>query len=179
MNVLVTYATRLGSTREIAERIAARLESHDVRVTTSPVDAVFDVAPFDAVVIGTALYAGHALKGARKFVRDCRAELGARPVWVFSSGPVGDFAVGSEPVVPREVTELLETVKARGHRTFAGALDRSAIDAADFPVLERIVAKRFVPEGDWRDWAAIDGWADAIARELTGVVPAPAVGAVG
>lgn len=179
MNVLVTYATRLGSTREIAERIAGQLGNHGVQMTTSSVDAVFDVAPFDAVVIGTALYAGHVLKAAREFVRDYRAELAARPVWLFSSGPVGDLAARSEPVVPGDVSELLETVKARGHRTFAGALDRSAIDKADFPVLERIVAKRFVPEGDWRDWGAIDGWADTIAHELTGLRAERAVGAAG
>jgi len=171
MQVLVTYATRLGSTREIAERVAARLRARDVRTTTAPIEAVDDLGAFDAVVIGSALYAGHVLREARDFIRHQRDELATRPVWLFSSGPVGDLAVRSDPVVPGEVKGLLRSINARGHQSFAGALDRSAVDRAAFPVLERIVAKRFVPEGDWRDWPAIEAWAEAIAAALLGTEP--------
>jgi menaquinone-dependent protoporphyrinogen oxidase len=170
MQVLVTYATRLGSTREIAERIAARLGACDVRATTAPVDAIDELDAFDAVVIGSALYAGHVLPGARDFVRDHRDELASRPVWLFSSGPVGDMAVRADPVVPGEVTRLVQSIQARGHRSFAGAFDRAAVDKATLPMIERIVAKRFIPQGDWRDWAAIDRWAEVIAGELAGIV---------
>jgi menaquinone-dependent protoporphyrinogen oxidase len=52
------------------------------------------------------------------------------------------------------------------HRVFAGALDRSTLDGSDLSAVERFVSRKFIPEGDWRDWAAIDAWADGIARRL-------------
>jgi menaquinone-dependent protoporphyrinogen oxidase len=177
MNVLVTYATRLGSTKQIAERVAAQLRSDGVMTTVLSIHGVDEVTRYDAVVIGSALYAGHVLRDAHEFVRVHREVLAERPVWLFSSGPVGDLAVRSEPVVPGEVRALIQSIGAKGHRTFAGALDRSAVDRASFPILERIVARRFVPEGDWRDWAAIDAWADAIASELVREAPKESAGA--
>lgn len=171
MNVLVTYATRLGSTKQIAERLAAQLRTRGVMTTVLSIHGVDDPDRYDAVVVGSAVYAGHVLKDAKEFLRIHREVLARRPVWLFSSGPVGDLAVRSEPVVPGEVKGMIESIGARGHRTFAGALDRSAVDRASFPVLERIVARRFVPEGDWRDWAAIDAWAATIAGELGGRAP--------
>ena len=71
------------------------------------------------------------------------------------------------PVEPLEVQELTSAVHARDHRVFAGALDRETVSGSSLGLAERFIAKRFVPEGDFRDWPAIDAWADDIARELT------------
>jgi hypothetical protein len=49
---------------------------------------------------------------------------------------------------------------------FAGAHDRSEIDDSELTRFEKFIAKRFVPEGDWRDWAVIEAWAQEIARDL-------------
>jgi menaquinone-dependent protoporphyrinogen oxidase len=165
MSVLVTYASRLGSTKEIAERIAARLRDQGIDTTISSVETKPSVTTFDAVVIGSALYAGHWLDGARRFVRDNEAALRARRVWVFSSGPVGKWA-SPEPSPPGEVLDLVAAIDARDHRVFAGALDAWTIDDADFPFIERVIAKRFVPKGDFRNWPEIETWADEIAHEL-------------
>lgn len=170
MNILVAYASRLGSTKAIAERIAARLETHGLEAIVRPVTAVTDPGPFGAFVIGSAVYAGHWLKEASGFVRDHEAELSVRPVWLFSSGPVGRTATKVAPVRPAEIQELSSATDARGHRVFAGALDRDAVDGSELGFADRFVAKRFVPEGDFRDWPAIDAWADEIAGQL---VPAP------
>jgi menaquinone-dependent protoporphyrinogen oxidase len=168
MNVLVVYASRLGSTGAIARRIAIRLGAHGLRTTTAPVGDAPDVSSFDAVVIGTALYAGHVLKEARHFVEANREALAGRPVWVFSSGPVGDTAARSKPVVPGDVAELARSIQARDRVTFAGSFSRRAVDRADLSRMERVAARRLVPEGDWRDWPAIETWADGVATELVG-----------
>lgn len=166
MNVLVAYGSRLGSTREIAERITTRLGTQGIDATISSAEAAPDVSSFDAVLIGSAVYAGHWLDSARQFVEANETSLSSLPVWLFSSGPVGRLPTGADPIPPAEVRGLMTAIGARGHRVFAGALDRSSIDGADFPFIERVVAKRFVPEGDFREWAGIEAWADEIAREL-------------
>jgi menaquinone-dependent protoporphyrinogen oxidase len=164
MKVLIAYASRLGSTKAIAERIAVRLGTHGLEARVRPVTSVIDLAPYDAFVIGSAVYAGHWLEEARQFVDDHQAELGTRPVWLFSSGPVGHTATKVAPVRPAEVNELSRVVRAKDHRIFAGALDRAAVDGSDLGFADRFIAKRFVPEGDFRDWPGIDAWADDIAR---------------
>jgi len=55
---------------------------------------------------------------------------------------------------------------ARDHRVFAGALDRDTVEGSDLNRLERAITRRFIPEGDWRDWGSIDRWADEIASSL-------------
>jgi len=165
MNVLVAYGSRLGSTKEIAERIAARLRDRGIETTISSVEARPTIDLFDAVVLGSALYAGQWLDSARRFVLDNEPGLLARPVWVFSSGPVGKW-VSPEPSPPESVLDLVAAIGARDHRVFAGALDAWTIDDADFPFIERVVAKRFVPKGDFRKWDEIEAWADEIADEL-------------
>ena len=166
MNILIAYASRLGSTKTIAARITARLETHGLTAADRPVGSVGDLMPYDAFVVGSAVYAGHWLKEASAFVHGHRTVLATRPVWLFSSGPVGKLATKVEPVDPADVHELSTAVRARDHRIFSGALDRQALDDSDLGFAERFVAKRFVPEGDFRDWPAIDAWADEIAHEL-------------
>jgi len=182
MHALVTYASRLGSTAEMAKRIAARLCDRGVEATVLPVEATRTVATFDAVVIGSAIYAGHWLEGARHFVRENEQDLLARPVWVFSSGPVG-MSASREATAPGEVLDLVATIGARDHRVFAGAFDATTVEDAEFPFIERVVAKRFVPQGDFRNWSQIDAWADDIAHAIIEAQPtrsknAPVAGAL-
>lgn len=169
VNVLIAYASRLGSTRGIAERIAARLEADGLTATAEAIESVSDVRGYDAFVIGSAVYAGHWLADARRFVEDHRPTISLHPVWLFSSGPVGTTAAGRSAVPPAGIDALGETVAARGHRIFAGALDRHVVEGSDLGTFERFLAKRFVPEGDFRVWAEIDAWADQIAHELSAV----------
>jgi menaquinone-dependent protoporphyrinogen oxidase len=167
MNVLVAYATRLGSTKAIAERIAGRLETHRLAVVVRAVDAVESLTPYDAVVIGSAVYAGRWLTEATEFVRDLEAALSARPTWLFSSGPVGRMAANVDPVRADEILEITAAIGAKGHRIFAGALDRRTVDGSTLGFADRFLAKHFVAEGDYRDWDEIEAWADEIASDLT------------
>lgn len=167
--VLVAYATRLGATREIARRIGEVLRAANHEVTVQSVDDPADVSAYDAAVVGSGVFAGHWHRPAIDFVHVRRRDLASRPTWLFSSGPVGSIARDHAPQDPADIDELTALIKPRGHRVFFGALDRTAVEGSDLSRLERIIAKRFVPEGDWRDWAAIEAWAQGIAAELANV----------
>ena len=166
--VLVTYGSRHGSTRGIAERIAATLRGEGVHVTLAPVEDVHDVAGFDAVVIGSAVYATHWLGLVASFVHRHATELRRQPVWLFSSGPLSNDPAELADAAPRDVTRLEHDVDARGHQVFAGAWDRGSPAVG---LLEKLMhaipaARDALPEADYRDWAAIDAYARAIAGEL-------------
>ena len=90
MSVLVAYASRHGATQGIAERIADRLRQDGVTAEALPANQVQDLAPYDACVVGSAAYMFHWLADANRFVQRNRHELAARPLWLFSSGPLGD-----------------------------------------------------------------------------------------
>jgi menaquinone-dependent protoporphyrinogen oxidase len=170
MKVLVTAATRYGATGEIARAIAEVLRGHGLDPTVVAPEQVDTVDGYDAVVLGSAVYAGQWLQPARELVGRCAGGLADRPVWLFSSGPVGDPPKPEED--PVDVAEILAATKARGHRVFAGKLDRSQLRFPD----KAIVAALRVPEGDFRDWAEITSWAAGIARALRSGSPAQAGG---
>jgi menaquinone-dependent protoporphyrinogen oxidase len=175
MNVLVAYATRHGSTGGIAERIAAGLREASLPAEARSVDEVRDIAPYDAFVIGGAAYMFHWLDGATRFVKKHRAVLAERPVWLFSSGPIGPDLVdkdGNDVLVttrPKEWPELIAMVRPRGDRVFFGAWDPSAPPVGMAERLMHLMpasARNAMPAGDFRDWPAIDAWAAEIAGAL-------------
>jgi menaquinone-dependent protoporphyrinogen oxidase len=162
MRVLITAATRHDATREIAEAIGAGLVERGIDAETRPIDEVTDLAGYDAVVLGSAVYMGRWLKPARHFAEHHGTSLAAIPVWLFSSGPLGPPAKLVATGEPADVTELVKLTGALGHRVFAGRLQRERLGFA-----ERAVAKAVhAPEGDCRDWSAIDGFAGEIAAQL-------------
>jgi menaquinone-dependent protoporphyrinogen oxidase len=165
-HVLIAYASALGATREIAERIGAVLETHGHEATVRSVEDPVDVTSYDAIIVGSGIFAGHWHRPAVDFVRGHRTELVDRPVWLFSDGPVGSLAAEHEPAEPADVAELVTLVHARDHRVFLGALDRSVVDHSDLSRFEKVVAKRLIPEGDWRNWPAIEAYASRIGNLL-------------
>jgi menaquinone-dependent protoporphyrinogen oxidase len=120
MNVLVTAASKYGATEEIAGTIAETLSERGLDATVVPCEKVARIEDYDAVVLGSAVYAGHWLKPAKELVDTSSDALAARPVWLFSSGPVGDPPKPEED--PVDVAEIVEATKARDHRVFAGKL---------------------------------------------------------
>jgi menaquinone-dependent protoporphyrinogen oxidase len=166
MRVLVVYGSRLGATQGIAERVAARLVAAGLDVGLASAERIADLPEADAYVIGSGVYAQHWMKKAADLVRRNRSALAAKPVWLFSSGPVGSWATAPEPIEPREIAGFRRAIHPRDHRTFAGAIDRGTLDGSDLSSVERFVTRRFMPEGDFRDWPAIEAWADGIAREV-------------
>jgi menaquinone-dependent protoporphyrinogen oxidase len=124
MKVLVTAATRYGATGEIARAIGEVLREHGLDSTVGPPETTTTVDDYDVVVLGSAVYAGRWLKPARELVDRSRGALAARPVWLFSSGPVGDPPKPEQD--PVDVADLVATTGARDHRVFAGKLVASS-----------------------------------------------------
>jgi menaquinone-dependent protoporphyrinogen oxidase len=87
-------------------------------------------------------------------------------VWLFSSGPLGDRAVAAPQPDPKEVSQVRRSIGPRDHRVFAGSFDRGTADFSGLGLVERTLVRRFLPDGDWRDWKAIEGWARGIAQSL-------------
>ena len=180
MRILISYATRHGSTRGIAELIAAILAGEDFDVTLRDVREVDSLGRYDAFVIGSAAYMGGWLGEATSFVRQHHSELARHPIWLFSSGPIGADAVdakGRDVVVasrPKEFAEFASELDPRDERVFFGAWDPEArpIGMAE-GFMARFMrflpaAKNAMPAGDFRDWPAIEVWARGIAEELRG-----------
>src|ERR1700726_4697286 len=161
MTLLIAYASKHGSTQEIAERIAEKLRQLGKQAETRSVDAVSDPESYEALVIGSAVYYGSWLKEATEWVRRNRAILAARPVWLFSSGPLGTEVQDAEPQ-PKEIVEFREMLVPRDQRIFFGALDHSRLSFAERMMVKAVRS----PEGDFRDWQAIEAWAASIARDL-------------
>ena len=159
MRILVTAASKYGSTAEIARRIGDVLvaRSHDVTVE---VPERADVAGHDAVVLGSAVYAGHWLPAAKDLAERSSDELASRPTWLFSSGPVGNPPTPEED--PVDIAPILEATQAMEHRIFAGKIDKHRLS---FPEKAIVVALR-VPAGDFRGWDEIEAWAAEIADFL-------------
>jgi len=161
--ILVACATRHGSTAEIAAEIADVLRRNVPGAVVDLRDAATagEVAGYDAAVIGSAVYMGRWLPTARDLVEGHREVLSAMPVWLFSSGPLGDPPVPVDE--PADVTALGVAVGARGHRLFAGRLNRQQLHW-----LERATARVVhAPEGDFRDHDEIRRWASGVASALT------------
>lgn len=163
MQVLVAVASRHGATREIADAIAEVVRNAGFDVTVRDPDDVEDVEPFDAVLLGSAVYVGRWAASARAFVDRFAYALVNRPIWLFSSGPLGS------PLAPEseadEIPSLIRRLDARGHRTFSGRLDRGGLALAERAVVALVQAEN----GDFRSWPDVQDWALQIAQELRSI----------
>jgi menaquinone-dependent protoporphyrinogen oxidase len=165
MKVLVSAASRYGATAEIGSLIGNVLTARGYDAIVVPPDAVESVADYGAVVLGSAVYTGHWLKAGRELVDRQGDALATRPVWLFSSGPVGDSSrslvknLGADPV---DLPALVERTKAREHRMFAGKLEASHLGLAQRLALKIVRGL----DGDFRDRAEIEAWATGIADDL-------------
>ncbi|SOC49598.1 menaquinone-dependent protoporphyrinogen oxidase [Blastococcus aggregatus] len=164
--VLVVTASRHGATAEIGAALARTLgncdagRAVDLAAVAVPVEQRPDPAPFDAVVVGSAVYAGRWLDGARQYVAMHAGVLRTRPTWLFSSGPIGEPPF--PPDVPHDVAPLMGLTGARGHALFPGRLDEERLSFGERSVVTAMRA----PLGDFRDWAAVRSWGEELARSL-------------
>ncbi len=172
MKAVVVYASKYGSTRVIAEFIAEKLKQAGMQAEARSVGDVQNPGEYNAFVIGSAVYMTHWLKEATKFVTRNRALLASRPVWLFSSGPLGteikdaqgqDLRTVSEP---KEIAEFRELIKPRDHRVFFGVLDSSKLGFGHRMLRKLPAGRNLFPEGDFRDWNDIEKWAISIAQAL-------------
>lgn len=125
-----------------------------------PSEEVSSVEDYDAIVLGSAVYAGHWLKPARELVERHADALAGKSVWLFSSGSIGDPPKPEEE--PVDVSEILAATGAHEHRVFVGKIDEDTLGFAEKAAMLALRA----PEGDFRDWEAVRQWAEGIASAL-------------
>ena len=160
---LVIVASRHGGTREIGEVIAATLVDRGVPCEVrSPeeIRGAGDLEGHDAVIIGSPIYTGRWLPEARELIDKIGPALGAQDVWLFSSGLADAPSKASNR--PAETLERMRETGAVGHKHFPGRLDLSVLNFAERAI---IVAARG-KQGDRRDMAAVQMWAEEIAEKL-------------
>ncbi|GAA3771878.1 flavodoxin domain-containing protein [Streptomyces coacervatus] len=166
MDILVGYATAHGSTREIAERLAAGLGEAGLKAEARAMETVDDADGYRAFVLGSAVHGQTWLDPAKEFVRDNLDVLGPRPVWIFSVGMPGALRGPWRRVAAKEIPVIVESLPGglsyRDHRLFSGVITREQLPRGA-RIRFHLVGGRF---GDYRDWAAIDSWGSGIADEL-------------
>ena len=165
VQVLVAYATKYGATAEIAEKIGQVLREAGLRADVLPADRVSDLTPYQAVVLGSAVYIGQWRKEAVKFLKANETVLAEKPVWLFSSGPTGEgdpAELGQGWRFPKAQQPIVDHIQPRDIAIFHGAVELKKLNFIEKRMIRTVKA----PLGDFRDWDAITSWATAIADAL-------------
>jgi menaquinone-dependent protoporphyrinogen oxidase len=165
-NILVTYASKYGATKEIAQKIAEVLRQAGLQVDIAPISLVRDIALYNAIILGSAVYVGKWHKDAVQFLQANANNLANIPVWLFSSGPTGE----GDPVelveglrLPAALQPVVDRIQPRDIAVFHGYIDPDKINFIEKWAIKSLVKKPF---GDFRDWTAITAWATSIAKAL-------------
>lgn len=171
MNLLVTYASKYGSTAEIADVIGAELGKRGYQVEVKPVEEVDSLAGYDGFVVGSALYAGGWMKPAAGFLRANQDALATHPVWLFSSGPTGE----GDPnqlmdgwTFPEDLKTVQEKIQPKDVILFHGKIDPDRLSATERSIIQSVNAT----VGDYRDWLVVRGWARRIDLDLKALASA-------
>jgi menaquinone-dependent protoporphyrinogen oxidase len=158
--ILVAFASKHGSTREVAETVAEVLREHRLQVVLRAAAEVRDLDGVDGVVLGGALYTGRLHADARRFLDRFRRELaGGTPIAVFAMGPKTSDAAdleGSREQLARALARRPE-IHPRRTAVFGGVIDPERLR---FPFSH-------LPASDARDWGRIRAWAADLTEDLT------------
>lgn len=152
--VLVAYATKYGSTKEVAEAVAETLREHGLDSEVRPARNVHSLDGYGAVVLGAALYMGRWHQDARTFLRRHHTALLRLPVAIFALGPLSTAEKekqGSRAQLDRALKTFYWLTPV-SIEVFGGVIDPTRLH---FPF-------NHMPEGDARDWAAIRAWAELL-----------------
>ena len=168
-SVLVAYATKYGSTQEVAEAVAAALRESGLKVDVHPAREVRGLEGYDAVVLGAALYMYKWHKDALGFLSKHRKALAGRPVAVFALGPVHvphdeKEWQGSRAQLDKELAKH-SWLKPVAVEILGGKFDPTKLS---FP-WNKFAGKE--PPSDARDWTVIRAWAAGISKLLSRQAP--------
>ena len=163
-SVLVAYATRYGSTQEVAEAVAATLRERGLAVDIGPMRNVRTLDQYRAIVLGAPLYMFHWHKDALHFLERHREALTARPVAIFALGPFHaeekEFQ-GSREQLDKELAKF-PWLRPGAIEIFGGKFDPQKLT---FPY-NLMPALKNMPASDVRDWTAIRAWASNLAAQF-------------
>jgi menaquinone-dependent protoporphyrinogen oxidase len=164
--VLIAYASKYGSTKEIAESIGGEFQKAGLQVDVLPVTRVQHLTSYQAVVLGSAIYIGKWQKEAVSFLEANKNTLASQKVWLFSSGPTGagdpDKLLDGK-VLPKDVQKLMDLIHPQNLVVFHGNIDAGKINFMERFAVKNIVKKPF---GDFRDWNEIPNSARTILKTL-------------
>lgn len=166
--LLVTYASKYGSTQEVAEKVAAILREQGVAVDLLPARKVESLDSYSAVVLGAPLYIGHWHKDAHNFLERHREALLQRPIAMFTLGPTQPEAQGWDDVRAQLDQELAKVawLKPVAFELFGGRYDPAKLRFPDNLLTWLPTPLRDMPASDVRDWDAIRAWAADLAAKL-------------
>jgi|WetSurMetagenome_2_1015567.scaffolds.fasta_scaffold201107_2 menaquinone-dependent protoporphyrinogen oxidase len=156
MQILVAFATRKGSTGEIASAIGKELEGKGHQVTVSLLKDISSPEGYDAAVLGAPVYTGHIDEDLRKFVERNKNLLKKIPVAAFAVGlaPVNQ-KIGSSEAIGEQILNMVDPANLVAMKVFAGKLDPSQHSF----MTKTLISLMKAPTGDFRDWVAIREWA--------------------
>lgn len=158
--VLVAYATKYGSTGEVANAIGQTLKDNGVEAEVLPVQNIHSLKKYSGIVLGAPLYMFHWHKKARRFLTQHRTELQERPVAVFALGPIQDEEkewIGARDQLGKELSKFPWLHPVESH-IMGGKFDPSVLG---FP-FSFIPALKQMDPNDIRDWKDIDSWAKSL-----------------
>jgi menaquinone-dependent protoporphyrinogen oxidase len=165
--ILVAYATRYGSTREVAEAVADTLRGRGAEVDVVAARDVASVDRYAAVVLGAPFYIGSMLKEATEFLERHRASLERMPVAVFALGPLKPEEMEQERVQLDRVFKKVEWLTPAAAEMFVGAYDPANLRLADKLVtIPPASPLHGLPALDRRDWDAVRAWAASLPEAL-------------
>ena len=167
--ILVAYATRYGSTQEVAEAIAAALREHGLEVDLHPMRKVRTLEGYRAIVLGAPIYIGSLHKDAQRFLSQHHEALSERPVAVFALGPTHDDEnerQGSRAQLDKELAKFPRLTPI-ALEMFGGKFDPAKLRFPD-NLIARLPASPLhnEPASDVRDWTVIRAWANNLAAKL-------------
>jgi menaquinone-dependent protoporphyrinogen oxidase len=154
--ILVAYTTRHGSTQEVAEVIAATLRGQGFPAEAQPATSISSLAPYDAVILGTALYMGFLHHDAKEFLRNHHEALQHRPAAFFALAPVyaedRDWVAATEQA-RRELARFPWFVPV-SHQIFAGTYHPGTASSP----FQFVPSIHDTTSADHHDWDAIHAW---------------------
>ncbi|MDN7013415.1 flavodoxin [Methanoculleus sp. FWC-SCC3] len=161
--ILVAYATRYGSTAEVAEAIGDELRKVGAEVDVRPVDEIQDLSPYRAAVIGSPIYMGKWLPGPQVFIEKNQQHLRTIPVAYFA---VGLTVTDRNPEILKKAEASMDAVRLLVNPVevgiFPGRLESSGLSFTDRTIVKMIRAKT----GDFRNWGAVRAWAQAVNQKI-------------
>lgn len=167
--ILVTYASRTGSTAEIAQAIGKTLAENGAQVDVIPMQEVKDLAPYSAVVAGSAIRKSKWLPEAAQFIETHRVELARKKFAEFTVCIT--LAMSNTEQYRAAVAQWVAPVRALvtplGEGFFPGMLDFKKLPVNfDTLLLRLAVLFGVFPRDDRRDWNAVRAWAESIRPML-------------
>jgi menaquinone-dependent protoporphyrinogen oxidase len=162
--VLIAYASKVGSTADVADEISRVIEQgSDVVVDVKPVSRVKDVTGYDAVIVGSAIRGGKWLPSAVQFIEQHQDALKRIPVAYFVVClTMRDDTEENRRKVIAYLDPVRKVFQPLDIGLFAGELEYEK-----FPLPTRLMVKLSgKPCGDFRNWDAIRAWASSLRPAL-------------